>query len=73
MKSQLTLVAAVFFGAMGGSFLTRIIEPALATNFQRLQTNFEAHCHGYLDRTVKVKKNQVYDQTSPPMFRNCRR
>ena len=30
MKSQLTLVAAVFFGAMGGSFLTKIIEPAKA-------------------------------------------
>ena len=32
MKSQLTLVAAVFFGAMGGSFLTRVIEPAKANN-----------------------------------------
>jgi len=39
MKSQLTLVAAVFFGAMGGSFLTRIIEPAEANN------HLKPHCH----------------------------
>ena len=38
MKSQLTLVAAVFFGAMGGSFLTRIIEPAKAASVR-------PHCH----------------------------
>ena len=39
MKSQLTLVAAVFFGAMGGSFLTRIIEPAEASG------RVNPHCH----------------------------
>ena len=39
MKSQLTLVAAVFFGAMGGSFLTRIIEPAEAEH------HLKPHCH----------------------------
>ena len=43
MKSQLTLVAAVFFGAMGGSFLTRIIEPAKANTVP-------SHTHKYNDQ-----------------------
>ena len=43
MKSQLTLVAAVFFGAMGGSFLTRVIEPAQANTVQ-------SHKHRYQDQ-----------------------
>ena len=72
MKSQLTLVAAVFFGAMGGSFLTRVIEPAQATNVQTLERKFDNHCHRYHYRDAGGRTHTA--QTSKPWSKqfDCR-
>ena len=60
MKSQLTLVAAVFFGAMGGSFLTRIIEPAQANKGPQ-------HNHSYRDQISVNHEHDYKGRTSHPM------
>ena len=56
MKSQLTLVAAVFFGAMGGSFLTRIIEPAEAEH------HLKPHCHRVKGKYTGAKPIRTLEQ-----------
>ena len=60
MKSQLTLVAAVFFGAMGGSFLTRIIEPAQAFH------HVKPHCHSTYG-TKNMTRGEAWN-----LGKNCR-
>ena len=62
MKSQLTLVAAVFFGAMGGSFLTRIIEPAEAFG-----SDVKPHCHA-----LSKGEGMTRADTWPQSNRLCR-
>jgi len=42
MKSQLTLIAAVFFGAIGGSLLPKIISNPAKAGFDHKR---DVHCH----------------------------